>query len=798
MAQISTNRTVLAESDEAIIELEVFQLTESKDHATTRRTASKNHTQLPRFDFDEALQNLAETKLSSQETTTHPSTPIVAATSDSLDHLRIQPGTVPEQNDGSDNRTAIAQLMTVLGGLLDREVNHGISLEIVGLDRQISFVLSVPRKWSELVIQHIYAALPYAFVESVADWSTNLLANTHAGSRSLTFANDADSLADLSMLDRDPLAAIFEQLGNLQDDELAVTQLIVWSTQRPDPLTQRILESTRSAATRLVHGKDSLPPLPEGDGPVKIIRANLRITAISPSSSTRTDQILDGLTSPFHQLTIPTRIKLQVNKPKHPSAWKKKIIHRQGDRTSSFDLTVQELVSLYHLPNEPKQFPQLVALPSVHLPPPTDSSDTGIELGQSLYRGQEKTVRLTDTDRLRHLYAIGQTGTGKSTLFRGLILQDIYNGNGCAYIDPHGETIDWLLERIPKKRLDDVLLFDPSADDLRLSLNMLEWQSPYERDLIIQELIQLFYKLFDPGTIGPQFEHWLRSAALTITEPDVRGTIVDIPRLFTDTKFQRATMRKVHHPAARAFWFEQMDKTAAFHKSEMLNYFTSKFGSFLGNDTMHDLLSQTHSSFDMRTLMDNRRILLVNLSKGKLGEHNAELLGSLLMLKLQAAALKRADVDPASRPPFFVYVDEFQTIASDTFASLLSEIRKYGVALHLTHQYSAQLPQSVKDAVLGNVGSILAFRIGVEDALWLAPYYAPLSRDDLTNISAYHFHSRILRNGTVSSPFTMRSHNFNPEPQAQAAAIIRERTKLFVAAKKLTSSSKNFLFSTDY
>jgi type IV secretory pathway TraG/TraD family ATPase VirD4 len=274
----------------------------------------------------------------------------------------------------------------------------------------------------------------------------------------------------------------------------------------------------------------------------------------------------------------------------------------------------------------------------------------------------------------------------------------------------------------------------------------------------------------------------LRSAALTVTEPKIRGALTDIPRLFTDKDFSKAAVAKSDHWAVKDFWNNQMANTADFHKSEMLNYFTSKFGSFLGNNVMHQILSQRTSAFDMRTLMDRRKILLVNLSKGKLGSLNAQLLGALMVAKIQMAAMSRADVPAENRPPFYVYIDEFQNVVTDSFAQMLSEVRKYGVGLHLAHQYVDQLPESIKQAVSGNVGTLMAFRLGHADAQWLAPHFAPLTSDDLTSIPPYHYHLRTLAHGQLTTPFTVAAPNITTTPQPALELALRNRVRQFVAA----------------
>lgn len=378
-------------------------------------------------------------------------------------------------------------------------------------------------------------------------------------------------------------------------------------------------------------------------------------------------------------------------------------------------------------------------------------------IGHNIFRGKSTPIRALGPDRLRHMYMIGKTGVGKSTVFQNMALQDIQNQAGLCYIDPHGESIDWLLQRIPENRLQDVILFDPADGDFPFGLNLLEAQDEPEKDFLVAELIQIFYKLFDPektGIIGPQFEHWLRNAALTVMSGPEGGSLLEIPKLFVDKRFEANKRKTLKDPLVQEFWSKQMAQTADFHKSEMLNYFTSKFGSFLNNTLMRNLIGQRKSSFNFDQALAGEKIVLVNLSKGKIGELNAQCLGLILISKLQAAVLKRARMPQTQRPPFYLFVDEFQNVVTDTFASMLSESRKYGLAVHLTNQYFAQLPKTVQDSILGNVGTLLSFEIGVEDAEMLAKEFAPFTKDDFVNLERFNFYLKLMINGKMSESFS--------------------------------------------
>jgi hypothetical protein len=399
-----------------------------------------------------------------------------------------------------------------------------------------------------------------------------------------------------------------------------------------------------------------------------------------------------------------------------------------------------------------------------------------VHIGVNEYHGMKKLIGYIEQDRLRHMYMIGKTGVGKSTVYQNMCLQDIKNGEGVCFIDPHGESIDWLLEHIPAERLEDVVLFDPSDEAFPFGLNLLEAtkgkNGEQEKDFLVSECIQIFYKLFDPGKtgiIGPQFEHWLRNAALTVMAGPEGGSILEIPKLFIDPEFEMRKRSYLTDPLVIEFWTKQMAKTSDFHKSEMLNYFMSKFGHFMNNSLMRNIIGQHRSSFNFDSLMHQRKILLVNLSKGKIGEMNAHMLGLILISKLQAAILKRANLAPSERHPFYLYVDEFQNFTTDTFISLLSESRKYGLGVHITNQYLAQLPDAIKDSVLGNVGTLVSFEVGIEDATILAKEFEPLQANNFMGLPRFNFYIKLMIDGKTSNAFS--GIGLPPEPSLGERAI---------------------------
>lgn len=380
-----------------------------------------------------------------------------------------------------------------------------------------------------------------------------------------------------------------------------------------------------------------------------------------------------------------------------------------------------------------------------------------VKIGTNVFRDKRTSIVLKDDDRLRHMYMLGKTGVGKSTVFQNMCLQDIQNYKGVCFVDPHGESIEWLLERIPRNRLEDVILFDPSDTECSFGLNLLEATDAQEKDFLVAQVIEIFYKLFDPekiGIIGPQFEHWLRCAALTVMAGPEGGSLIEIPKLFIDKNFEAKKRSYLKDPLIIDFWAKQMVSTADFHKSEMLNYFTSKFGHFMNNALMRNIIGQRKSAFSFDQIVNQGKIFLIDLSKGKIGDVNAQMLGLILTSKLEAAILKRANISGEKRRPFYLYIDEFHNLITDTFANLLSESRKYGLAIHLTNQYFAQLPVKIQNAILGNIGTILSFEVGIDDAENLSKEFYPMTKEDFLNLGRFNFYIKLMIDGKTSEAFS--------------------------------------------
>lgn len=459
-------------------------------------------------------------------------------------------------------------------------------------------------------------------------------------------------------------------------------------------------------------------------------------------------------------------------------------IYRYFDEKNSFVLNTKEMASLWHLPLRTTETPNIRWLAAKKSAPPPNMPKEGVILGEVEYRGKKTLVRIKRGDRTRHTYIIGKSGSGKSVLLTQMAMQDIENGEGVGVIDPHGELVEDILEHIPKERADDVVIFDPSDFERPMGLNMLEYETDDQKDFAVQEMVAIFYKLFGEEMIGPMFEHYMRNAMLALMEDKEAGaTLIEVPRMFTDDKFRRERVAKVKNLIVKSFWEGEYEQSQQGQQAaDMLSYVISKIGRFLTNDIMRNIIGQPKSAFNLRDIMDNQKILLVNLSKGKIGEVNSSLLGLIMVSKIQMAAMARADMAKSDRKDFYLYMDEFQNFATDSIAIILSEARKYRLNLIMAHQYIAQLAESndtkIRDAVFGNAGTMMSFRVGAEDAEFLEKEFTPVfDQNDIINVEKYTANIKLLIDNTASRPFNMKTI-LPPEGNHEIVKALKELSRL--------------------
>ena len=458
--------------------------------------------------------------------------------------------------------------------------------------------------------------------------------------------------------------------------------------------------------------------------------------------------------------------------------------YREFDKRALCPLSIRELTTIMHFPTSGKMSTAQVKLSrAATAPAPLDLPHEGTLLGINSDRGRDTPIYITAEDRLRHLYVIGQTGTGKTTLLKNMIIQDIARGDGACFIDPHGSDVQDILALIPEGRRQDVIYFDPAYTARPMALNMLEYDPrfPEQKTFVVNEMLSIFNKLFDMKTAGgPMFEQYFRNAVLlTIDDPATGNTLLDVSRVLSNAEFRAEKLAHCTNPLVSQFWREVAGKAEGEASLQnIVPYIVSKFDNFLSNDIMRPVVAQGKSTFNFRELMDERKILLVNLSKGRLGDINANLIGLILVGKILMAALSRVDSLGKDLPPFYLYIDEFQNITTDSIATILSEARKYKLSLTIAHQFIAQLGEGIKNAVFGNVGSLAIYRVGAEDAEYLEKQLAPVfSARDIINIENFNAYVKLLAQGKPQKPFNIKAST-PPKGDVAAAEQLKELSYL--------------------
>lgn len=716
-----------------------------------------------------------------------------------------------------------------------------VSLEIACTDKKISFYINCPKHLQEIIEKQIHAQYPHAFIDQVEIYNPFQKEGHIAAVELRQTKKYVFPVRTYRSMETDPLNAITNAMSKLDEGEGAAIQYILcpaghtWQAKprhmaleiqqgkHQDTVTKngfsRFASDIGREVGRSINGTKKDDPgsshahkdLSGAYSPISLtpmqqeivkrleekasrpgFEVNIRLIASSKNQSMAQTH-LQNMKAAFLQFNMPPFngfVPVRKSKNAIIRDYTFRVFRRFWRENI---LNTEEVASLWHLPNQFIETPNIKWLVSKKAPPPINMPTEGVLLGKNTYRGVESKVRIARDDRRRHMYILGRTGVGKTEIMKNMAVQDIQNGEGLCVIDPHGDFIEDILPHVPKERAEDVILFEPADIERPMGLNMLEVQSEEQKDFAVQEMISIFYKLVtDPAMLGPMFEHNMRNAMLTLmADEEHPGSLVEIPRIFTDTAFQKYKVSKLTDPVVRAYWEKEMAKTSDFHKSEMLGYLISKVGRFVENSMMRNIVGQSKSAFNFRDVMDNKKILLVNLAKGKVGEMNAKLLGLILVSKLQMAALSRADIRENDRQDFYLYVDEFQNFITDAFESILSEARKYRLNLIIAHQYLAQLEQGagaqgagskgLRDAVFGNAGSMVCFRIGVEDAEVMAKEMAPTFNEfDLVNVERFNGFIKLMINGTASKPFNMGTYQLPKatDRQVEIAGAIRQLSRL--------------------
>ena len=692
---------------------------------------------------------------------------------------------------------------------------------------EIVFYLAAPRNYQDIIEKQIHSFYPEANIEKAKDYNIFNPQGVSMGSYLKLARSYVLPFRTYQNLETDPLNEIVNALSKLEEkEEGAAIQIVFrpclskkwsqlglkiaqemqqgkgydlakakagqgWSRKGLGYVAEEIKgpsqEKTESGQTPEAENKRALTPLQEETikalenkaGKVSFY-VNLRLL-VSAASQSRAEQILSHLEAAFVQFNTPNLNQLKSFRLKKGRGLKKLIYNfsfRLFNKKQRMLLNTEELTSLFHFPTAGIETPKVKFLRAEPAAPPANLPKEGIILGRNLYRGIETVVRLQANDRRRHLYVIGQTGTGKSVFLRNLIVQDIRNGRGVGLLDPHGDLAEKVLGLIPKERAEDVVVLDPADLGRPLGLNMLEYDPKYpeQKTFAVNELINIFDKLYDlKQTGGPMFEQYTRNALLLLMDdPGEKFTLMEVPKVLADKEFRDRLLAKCQNMVVRNFWEKEAERAGGEAALQnIVPYITSKFSVFIANDYMRPIIGQSKTTLNFRQIMDEQKILLVNLSKGRLGDTNSSLLGLIVTGKLLMAAFSRIDMAEEERKDFYLYMDEFQNFATDSIATILSEARKYRLCLTIVHQFIGQLTDEIRQAVFGNVGSMASFRVGADDAEFLVKQFEPVfDANDLINVDNFNVHIKLMINNETSKPF-----NLLTEPPEQGSLKIAQAIK---------------------
>lgn len=745
-------------------------------------------------------------------------------------HMTLFEVALPERSKDEQEKPfkeLVSSMEQWYAGLMpDEKKGQHFTIEFaVSHDRQeLVMYVAVPNTHKDLFEKHVLSFFPRALVsEQRNDYNIFVDGGVHKLSHAHFERDGLLPLKQYDEFDVDPLTALVNAFSKLaQSGEGAAVQCVI------SPYGEKYVYRGRKVIEKLKKGKrlrDALRDVPEtlggeifhafrsftksatqskeeqekekekekeipkvDDTAVEMINkkiatpvaaVNLRV-AVSAKSSARADELMTDLKSCFNQFENANGNKITWSAADGSGFAKetKRFSYREYAGDEFMPVSIRELTTMIHFPLGLTPSPHLKITRASHMPAPLGLPQTGTMLGINNYRDIETKVFMTPEDRLRHFYVIGQTGTGKTTLLKNMIVQDIEQGAGVCMIDPHGSDIEEVLANIPQERIDDVIYFDPAHTEDVMGLNMLEYDPNYpeQKTFVTNELLAIFKKLYSgsPESMGPAFEQYFRNAtALVMEDPATGNTMLDISRIFADPRFRELKLSRSQNPIINQFWREIASKATGDQGLQNYGpYITNKFDVFTSNDVMRPIIAQEHSAFRLREVMDNRKILLINLSKGRLGDINANLIGLIIVGKMLMAALSRVDSIGQDLPPFYLYIDEFQNITTDSISAILSEARKYKLSLTVAHQFLAQIDEKIRDAVFGNVGSMAAFRVGAEDAEKLAEQFAPsVTALDLMNIENRHAYIRLLANGVPQKPFSIGTVKPSEGDRSHAAYI---------------------------
>ncbi len=694
---------------------------------------------------------------------------------------------LPRQED----RSAIEKTEHFFSTLTQFSQPLSCEIAVHHIGEELNFYLSLPEEKHAFIQRELEGLFPGIQIQDVPEYNIFQHEGVHKGGyiqQTKHFSFPLDTYKDM---DRDTFAPIITTLSKIQHiGEGVVIQFLI--KKAPDSYKKQLRSYLKKKKKADEEETENTTIAPKEDIQKKAKKPLLWVNAriiVSTDNDFQTESIFNDISESFSQFTTSEGPLLSIQKERSLKTLAYDTVFRQFNEKKGMILNTEELASLFHFPTADTLSPTVQWVTSKKSNIPLNLPTSGLCIGESSARGESKPIYISDEDRSRHLYIIGQTGTGKSGLLTQLASQDIERGKGVCVIDPHGDLVEHIAGCIPEKRKDDLIIIDPSYLEHPVGINMLEYDPahPEQKTFIVNEIQSIFNRLFSQETMGPMFEQYMRNALLLLLEDSVNepATLIEVPRVFTDAEFRQRKLARITNPVVIDFWTKEVAKAGGEGSlANITPYITSKFNGFIANDFIRPIIGQEVSSIQFRKAMDENKIILVNLSKGKLGEMNAALLGMLVIGKLVLGAFSRGDIPFEKRTDFNLFIDEFHNVATDGIATILSEARKYKLNLTIAHQFIGQLDEDIKKAVFGNVGSMIVFRTGNEDAQVLEKEFDPIfSAHDIGNLNAFHAYVKMLNHGKVTEPFSIETLPYRPSDKDAAQRLydyaLQKHTKTY-------------------
>lgn len=668
-----------------------------------------------------------------------------------------------------------------------------ITLEFLSQGQTVYTLISVPSEHQEYFITQLSAAYPEVLIKKLEHnplASFHISPSTESGRLELTSPSYLPLKSYKETAPNDPLTNIFSSLAKLGTDEQALIQFRIHKE------SEGWKRSGQSAAAGRTSGDSVIPHPQKAQIEAKLAQScygvSISVLAQSPTQE-RSRQLLSSLQSAYTSVDLPYQ-SLALRKP---MLRKKRLIEQILTRSVPYThmyLSSDELATLAHLPN--KNFAsinniawgkKLLGEPPANLPTFGSLSEedrANVNLfGKVHFKNQDQIFGIKREDRRRHMYVLGKSGTGKSTLLANMIISDLKHNEGIAVIDPHGDLIETVLDYIPKHRINDVILLDPADPEAVVKMNLFEGGTMVHRELIASGIVSIFQKMY-AHSWGPRLEYILRNTLLTLLSEQAK--LDDILHMLTDDKFRKKVVDRLEDPVLKNFWVTEFNTMTEKQRIEAISPILNKVGQFVTSPLVSGVVNAKTSSFNIEEVMDQGKILLVNVSQGKLGEDNASLLGAMMITKIQLAAMNRVYKAEEDRRDFYLYIDEFQNFATTSFVKILSEARKYRLNLTLANQYMDQIPEEVKAAIFGNAGTISSFILGASDADWMMKEFGQkYTQEDLVSLERYQIITKLMIDNQMSQPFPAATLSLSNSKNLNKDKVVRSSRERYAKKKEV-------------